>query len=124
MTLSFNSPIQFGLGALERIGGLGNYGFVGDGQRYETLNTGMNPDGQVADTMPLIQKYSETDSQSPLVQAIANDYASKMPGASAAEVAWKATKDHLRFENDQVIAGKYAKKVKDFVVEVLIVRLT
>ena len=99
--------------------GLGAYGAALNGQRFSTVDTSFDPETQVADTMPLIQRYASEDSQSDLVRQVAGRYAAIMPQASRADIAFRATQDHLFFQNDQQIANQNVPGFPDFVVEVL-----
>lgn len=99
--------------------GLSGIGTAELGQKYSTIATSHDPDGQVAQTMPLIQQYSSEDSTNPLIQNVALSYANRMPGATPAQIAYAATKDHLIFASDQAIAKRATPQVDDFVVEVL-----
>jgi hypothetical protein len=92
-------------------------GMAVDGQRYEVIDTGFDPEGQVAQTMPLIQRYAAEDAQNPLILSLAKFYAGS--SKNAAEAAWRAAKDYLRFQNDQSIAASAVPQEPDFMVEVL-----
>lgn len=121
MTLSSSLPTELGLGPIQNrfTFGLGSVGFANDGQRFQSVDTTYDPEGQVVQTMPLIQAYATEDAKNPMIQALAARYAAMMPGRSAAEIAWQATKDHMVFRDDQSIAAASIPGVTDFVVEVL-----
>lgn len=120
MTVTHSLPTTVGFGQIARgFSGMGAAGMADAGQRYETIETSYNPDEQVAQTMPLIQRFASEDSQHPMVKRLAYSYAANMPGASTAQVAWQAAKDHLVFKDDQSIAASSVPGMTEFIVEVL-----